>query len=304
MRRVLSFLQAVFFVTLSLVLLSNKIQAYDVPKYEGLVNDYANVLDDDFKAQLEQELRVFAENNEGVELAVVTIDSLEGDTIENVAQDFFDTWRIGKEKVDNGILFLAAIEDREMRIQLGYGMEQYIPDSAAGRIIRDEIAPNFAEEHYNEGIKQGVRAIVERLQNPEKFQEIEERNQTMIGFFALFFFSLFFTIVSGILIYLAAFFGRSKRWWPGGALGTVLGLFLSESLFGALAFGLIGLFLDYILSKNYKNWKLQKRATDWGKTAGGFLASGSKSSWSSSGSSSSFSFGGGSSGGGGASGGW
>ncbi|HQM16139.1 MAG TPA: TPM domain-containing protein, partial [Candidatus Woesebacteria bacterium] len=115
--------------------------AVNVQSYEGLVNDYAQVLSDEVENSLETRLQDEASKENGAELAVVTLPSLDGEEIESVALAYFDTWKIGKAKQDNGVLLLIAISDREIRIQTGYGVEPIIPDGVAGRIIRNDIVP-------------------------------------------------------------------------------------------------------------------------------------------------------------------
>ncbi len=279
------------------------VRAFTVPSYSGLVNDYAQILSDQTEANLEYQLGSMAQSTSGAQLAVVTISSLEGDTIENVAQEFFESWGIGKKTKDNGVLLLVAVDDRQVRIHTGYGAETVITDSTAGQIIRTDITPWFKDGNYEAGIQNGVASLTRYLEDPSQIPDTaaaEQDNSPFSAIWVVVALYLFFIFGVGGLTYGAAFLGRSKSWWPGGALGFVLGLIVGQ-LPGALAGGLFGLLLDYILSKNYARWKLEKRTTDWRQTWGGFRSSGSSSSSSSSGFSS---FGGGSSGGGGASGRW
>ncbi len=289
---------------LALVLLTRPGYAYDVPSYEGYVNDFAQVLSEDFETELETELSQIAAASAGAELAVVTVENLQGETIENVAQEFFDQWQIGKKKLDNGVLLIAAIEDRKLRIQTGYGAEPVITDAEAGRIIRNQITPAFKEGNYESGIEAGVDAILSQFESSPGFtpniDPLNKSEQLRNIFTSLFWVTLVIVFASSFFIYFIAWLGRTKAWWPGGLVGLGLGLFLG--LVPGIFFGLFGLFLDYILSKNYKKWKLQKKTTDWKKTWGGFYHGGGSGGFSSG--SSGSSFGGGSSGGGGASGGW
>ena len=145
------------------LLWATQIRAYDVPSYDGFVNDYANILSAEVEAQLETQLQTTAEASDGAEIAVATITSLEGDTIENVAQEFFDEWQIGKQELDNGVLLLIAVDDRQIRIQTGYGAESVITDAEAGRIIRHVITPEFKTDDYEAGIIQGVAALEQQF---------------------------------------------------------------------------------------------------------------------------------------------
>lgn len=299
-------LKKIVFLISCLLLIPTQVEAYEVPPYEGLVNDYAQILSADFEQKLETDLQSVTAASDGAEIAIVTLENLRGETIERVTQDFFDEWQIGKEELDNGVLLLAAMEEHALRIQTGYGAEAVITDAEAGRIIRRQISPEFKAGNYEAGILAGVKAIKEEFaQSPGFTPGVEPLNKSA-GFIDKFVQTLVVSlgIIFGIasLVYLVAWLGRSKAWWPGGLVGLGLGLIVGPLTVG-LFFGLFGLVLDYILSKNYKKWSSEKKTTDWKKTWGGFHhRSGSSSS--SSNSSSSFSFGGGSSGGGGASGGW
>lgn len=294
-------------VVLASLVAAQPTRAYQVPAYDGLVNDYANIISDSTEASLEEQLQAVASSTDGAELAVVTIPSLTKYPIEAVAQEFFDTWEVGKASKDNGVLLLVAVEDREVRIQTGYGSEVVITDSVAGQIIRNDITPSFKEGDYDTGITQGVTKLLVYLQDPTLIPDTAdtggntEESSWDVGL-VVFLLYLIFAFGIGGASYAAAFVGRSKAWWPGGVVGFILGALIGQ-ITGGIAFGLFGLLLDYILSKNYHTWKLEHKATEWGKTMGGF-ASGSGSGSSSSGGSGFSSFGGGSSGGGGASGGW
>lgn len=78
--------------------------------------------------------------------------SLDGDTIENFAVRLFEQWKIGKKGKDNGVLLLIAINERKLRIEVGYGLESTITDGKAGEIIREVITPEFKKNNYYEGI--------------------------------------------------------------------------------------------------------------------------------------------------------
>lgn len=95
----------------------------------------------------------------GAQIAVVVIDSLNDASIDAYATELFRTWGIGDSVKNNGVLLLVAYEDRELRIEPGYGAEGIIPDALAGRIIRNVITPYFREEAYDIGILDGFNAI-------------------------------------------------------------------------------------------------------------------------------------------------
>ena len=276
---------------LGLFLIVRAAFAVEFPQPQGHVNDFAEVLSVDFVQELEADLRDF-EQETTVEAAVVTIKSLEDGSIEETAVRLFEQWEIGKEGKDNGLLLLIAMDDRKMRIEVGYGLEPIITDGRAGQIIREQMQPAFRQEDYDGGVRAAVEKIKGYIVSGEP--PAEKEIASSVGRSNLF----LFMMGAIILAYLASFWGRSKRIWPGGVVGAILG-FLIASLVGGLLLGFWGLFLDWLLSRNYKQLKRRKRPTSFFRSWGGFSSGGGRSSGGSFGG-----FGGGSSGGGGASGGW
>lgn len=277
-----------FFSTVfSITLLVKPVFAY--PEPVGFVNDFADVLSPAFELDLEAKLASFSANT-SLEVAVVTIQSLEEDTIENYAEKIFKEWGIGKKGEDNGVLFLTAISDRKMRIEVGYGVEGQLNDAKAGRIIRNVIAPEFKNQNYEAGIEKGTNEIIASLKSEVTSQTTTSEKLPTFSIIPIIVFAAIFS-------YLAAFLARSKSWWAGGVIGFITGLF--ASLVAAFIFAAIGLFLDYILSSNYKKLKKSKKSTGFWPSRGGFWTGGSSGSGGGFGG-----FSGGSSGGGGASGSW
>lgn len=273
----------------------------------GFVNDYAALLSPQVKESLETDLDVF-EKQTGSEIAVVTIPSLEGESIEEYALTLFEEWNIGKEVQDNGLLLLIAKEDRAIRIEVGYGLEAHITDGRAGRIIRDDITPAFQEGNYDEGVKKGVKSITTFILAGEPEQPQEQVQDTISRVLPWIFdnqFSFFLFIF--LLIYAVNYMARTKSIWAGGLFGGGLGaflgwLFLSGMLgvFLFFALGGFGLLLDYLFSRNYRERKAKGLPVDFWSSRGGFWGGGFGG-----GSGGGFGgFGGGSSGGGGASGRW
>ncbi len=142
-----------------LLALSSSALAANFPSPTGYVNDFAGVLDPATKNQLEQLLTAF-EAKTDEEVAVATVKSLGGRPIEDYAVDLYKTWGIGKKGKDNGILVLVAPDDRQVRIEVGYGLEGVINDAMAGRIIRDKMIPAFKEGNFNAGIALGTQTVV------------------------------------------------------------------------------------------------------------------------------------------------
>lgn len=132
---------------------------YELGTPKGYVNDYTNTLTHEQISALESKIAAFEQENTN-EIGVAIIDSLQGDYIEHFAVKLFESWGIGKEKEDNGVLILVVLSDRQMRIEVGYGLEGSLTDSQASWIIKNVMVPNFKENKYYEGIDQSVDKII------------------------------------------------------------------------------------------------------------------------------------------------
>jgi uncharacterized protein len=281
------------------------VSAQNFPELTGYVNDTAGLLSPQGKAELESKLAQL-EKDTTAQVFVATVKSLEGDSIEDYANRLFEKWKIGQKDKNNGVLFLVALDDRKMRIEVGYGLEPVITDGRAGRIRDNDVIPRFKNNDYEGGIKAGVAAVEKYIRDGTPPAPLEENPvKSAFGDFVFVFF-----ILSIITIYLSGFMARSKNVWMGGVWGAIAGVIMGLSIGGIaalviapLVFTGLGLGTDYILSRNYQKLKEAGKSTDWHKTGGGF--------WGGFGGGSGGGFGGGfggggggMSGGGGASGGW
>lgn len=120
-----------------------------------LVVDNAHVISDFDKVELEKKL-VALDNTTSNQITVVTVPSLNEEDIDEVANETFRAWGIGGKKNNNGVLLLVAINDRKVKIEVGYGLEGAIPDVVAKHIINDNIVPAFKQQHYYSGINAAV----------------------------------------------------------------------------------------------------------------------------------------------------
>jgi uncharacterized protein len=134
----------------------------------GYVNDYAEVLGD--VIELENKLESYEKETTN-EIIVVTVSSLADVTIEEYAATLFEKWGIGKEGKDNGVLLLVAVSDRQVRIEVGYGLESMLTDHISASVIQSEVAPAFAEGNYEEGIEKGVEAMVAAVNEEYKAEK-------------------------------------------------------------------------------------------------------------------------------------
>jgi|RhiMethySRZTD1v2_1073278.scaffolds.fasta_scaffold551475_2 uncharacterized protein len=240
----------------------------------GYVSDFARVLDSGTRAQLESYLsRV--EQATKAQVAIVTIDSLEGEPIEDVADLLFRKWGIGQKGENNGALFLLSIKDRRSRLELGYGLEPILPDGLAGQILR-EMRPALRQGDYRTALSTAAAELGTRIAQA-KGVTLEgapplrrARRETEVPFGGFLFLIL---IIVALAIMGAGRGGRGRRGPPGGSnVGSMMtGMILGQMLGGG-------------------------RNRGWGRGSGGFGGFDSGGGFGG--------FGGGDSGGGGASSSW
>ena len=145
----------------AILLFSGSALALAVPPLEGRINDRAELLSASAEQQLTARLLDY-EKATGHQLAVLTIPSLEGDPIEDFSIHVVEAWKLGKKGKDDGVLVLVVSKDRKMRIEVGYGLEGELPDIAAGRIVKDVMAPQFRSGDYEGGISAAVDAVISK----------------------------------------------------------------------------------------------------------------------------------------------
>jgi uncharacterized protein len=131
-------------------------------KATSYVTDAAGVLDAGTKQQLVTLLSAL-EKKTTAQVVVVTVGSLDGDYVEHYTNALFHKWGIGQKGKNNGVMLLAAIKDRKMRIEVGYGLEGVLNDAKAGAIRDQFIKPKFKEGNYAAGITDGTVAIVKEV---------------------------------------------------------------------------------------------------------------------------------------------
>ncbi len=124
-----------------------------------LVNDLAGVLSPADEQALEQQLVAY-DDSTSTQIAILTLKTLDGFPIEEAALKIFRSWGIGNKKTNNGVLIITAIDDRAIRIEVGYGLEGAIPDITASQIIRNDIGPNFRSGNYYEGLQAAANSII------------------------------------------------------------------------------------------------------------------------------------------------
>jgi uncharacterized protein len=279
------------------------------PDYSSYVNDFAGVLQSDNKTQTE-DLIAKVEKETSSEIAVAIINSLEGVTVEEYAVKLFEKWGVGKKKEDNGVLLLVAIEDRKLRIEVGYGLEGTITDLEAGNIIDNVIVPKFKQNDYSTGVYDGVVAIANEIYEEKGLttisNSVEARTTSQGGLNFIdkifsnpcvyicipFFFIIL--IISTIVNIFKRKCPRCKK-----IKLRIKNTIIKEATYTASGLMLVERTCSYCGFHDEKNQVIPKKTKSSG--AGGFFIGGGGGS---SGGGGFGGFGGGSSGGGGASGGW
>lgn len=132
------------------------------PAPAGRVNDYAGLLRPPDRERLESRLAE-RERATGAQVVVAIFRSLEGQSLEDFSIRLAQQWRIGQKSLDNGVILLVFVDDRKVRLEVGYGLEPVIPDIVAGALIRETLAPRFREQRYAAGIEAATDAIYARI---------------------------------------------------------------------------------------------------------------------------------------------
>lgn len=257
-----------------------------MPPLRGHVNDLAGMLTPEEEAALERKLTDF-ETRSTHQIAVLTLPGLEDEPIESVALRVAETWKLGHEGLDNGILLLVAPSERRVRIEVGYGLEGVVPDAIAKRIIEGSITPAFRREEMDKGIAAGVDALIAAASG----EEIpEDRRPARHSPDSVPVTALLFAVIFGGMWGRA--FGSMSRWLGalvGGGIAAALAYLWIGGALMALVAGIGGIVLGL--------WWPMVGAGGGGYRGGGFGGGGF-------GGGGGFSGGGGGFGGGGASGSW
>lgn len=140
-----------------------------VPTLTEPVMDQMGLLDAQSKTDLSNQIRTVYNEGKGPQLTVLIIPTLDGDVVENVAHKVFTTWKLGDAKRDDGVLFIMAINDRKMRIEVGQGLEGSLTDYTSKHILGN-VKPYFKSQDYASGIKVGVSGILEVISATDAVQ--------------------------------------------------------------------------------------------------------------------------------------
>jgi uncharacterized protein len=290
------FLTAASLVLCLIALIAIPVSAQSYPKPVGYVNDFAGVLTEDTRSQLETRLAQL-EKDTSAELVFVSVEKIGDSSLEEYTAGLFQEWGIGKKGKDNGVLFFLSLKEGDIRIEVGYGLEGVITDGRAGRILDQDVLPLLDQVNFDAAVENGLASLENYIREGTPPSIIEENPiQKWFNGFKL---PVYILIILGVIsIYILGFMARTRSIWLGGIWGVVLGLVLGFGFGGilwivllAVGGGILGTLLDAILSINYRSRSSSGLPTGWFMSGGGFRGPGGGFGG----------FGGGRSGGGGAS---
>ncbi|MFN3134972.1 MAG: TPM domain-containing protein, partial [Candidatus Kryptonium sp.] len=168
----------------------------EIPKLTQRVTDLAGILTAEQIKALEYKLAKFEDETTN-QIAILIIPSLEGEDLEDFSIKVVEKNKLGQAGKDNGVLFLIAIQDRKMRLEVGYGLEGALPDALCDQILRNIVRPKFRQGDYYAGIDAGIDAII--LATKGEFKaDPRKKAETKVG-------TILALIIIGIV--LLAFFG-------------------------------------------------------------------------------------------------
>ena len=210
-------------IVLLLFLLScSSAMALGIPKPTGYVNDTAGLLSASVRLKVEQFLQGF-EASDSTQITLLTIPTLDGESLEDYSQQVFDNWKLGQKGKDNGALLLIAKAERKVRIEVGFGLEGRLTDLLAGRIIDNEITPKFKQGDFDGGIVAGIVGIAEAVRGEYTGTGKTQGKKKRSSFGSFFFLRLFILPLIGRI-------GGSRR-------GRRSGIFFGGPFIGGGGFG-------------------------------------------------------------------
>ena len=263
-----------------------------VPPLTARVTDLTGTLNAQQTADLESRIAAF-EARRGSQIAVLMLPTTKPEEIEQYSIRLAEAWKIGRKKVDDGLILVVAKDDRRLRIEVGYGLEGAIPDSLARRVIDEKITPRFRDGDYFGGVRDGVEQLIKLAEGEKLPPPPAAASRSGDGPVSLLEFAFIAFVFSGIAgVFLKKMFGRFLG-SAAVALGAgLLGWLLFAAMVGAIAATVVFLISISNVGMGRNGLYHTGRGSGWSGGSGGS----SGGSWGGGG--------GGSFGGGGASGRW
>lgn len=231
-------MKKIIFTFLTFVLFIINVEALVDPTSNFYVNDYANILSEETENEI-QSMSVQLSYTDGTQMVVVTVEDLEGLSVEEYANQLFNKFGIGEADSDNGLLILVSRDDRKIRVEVGYGLEGVINDGKAGRYLDAYAVPYLKNDEWDKGIFNVYNALYKEIVTQNNLQleyteptgELEESEDSIHVFMM---FSLFIGYIIGTFI-------RATSFKEGGLkkivilIGAVIVIFIVNFLIGLLA---------------------------------------------------------------------
>ncbi len=184
----------VAFVCAIMLIAPSSARALDVPPIKKRVNDYANMISPKAERQI-SDMLTRLEASDSTQVVVVTVPSLQGDSIEDFSMRVAEAAGIGQKGKDNGALLLVSKGDRKMRIEVGYGLEGRLTDVLSGQIVDNVLVPEFKAGKFDEGFLLATTAMIKAVRGEYKGTGLKRGRSTGIGsLFKLLFLFLFVPI--------------------------------------------------------------------------------------------------------------
>ncbi len=236
-----------FLILLFSLLISQNAFTLEAPPLKGRVNDYASMLSPAAVRSIEAKLAAFEQETSN-QVVLLTVPSLEGDTIEAFAIKVGETWKIGQKDKSNGVLLILAKKERKIRIEVGTGLQGSLPDITAGQIIRNVIAPSLRAGDSDKGIASGISAIIDATKGEFKAPAVSDRpakkkNNNRYGTFIV------LLVVGTIITAIAASSSRTAGILAGGlSLPAAAGIGLGAVLWKLGILAILGAAAGFIIS--------------------------------------------------------
>ena len=194
-----------------LIFLAISAFADDIPGYSGYVNDYAKVITEKDKTSMDKVAKE-VEDKTGAQIAVLTVNTMAPYTsIDDFSMAVAEKWKVGEKGKDTGIIIVLAMEERKVRIEVGYGLEGIFNDAKVGRILDNNIIPYFRGGDFSAGLRRGMFKIADTIgteMNVELDEQAKMGDNTFTETLCL---VIFFIIFASIFVLMLRRMNNAKR---------------------------------------------------------------------------------------------
>ena len=201
-------------IFLFLILFSLKINAYCIvkPAKDFYVNDYANIISEETENYIITNSQKLQKET-GAQIVVVTVNNLEGMSIEEYSLTLARNFQIGDSQKNNGLLLLLALDERMFRVELGYGLEGILPDAKTGRMQDKYIIPYLKNNQFDEGIKNGYSAFFNEISNDITLETtmVNQESDFLNYFFEILVTSVIITYIYSTIIKVLKYSGDDQK---------------------------------------------------------------------------------------------